>query len=294
MAKRRRRRKLYDLDIEEVSLVDRPATGYPFIFVKRDGDIDKREIDLTVAFSTKGTPGSTTISVNGKQIQEVKGFDLYYSPIGEDSVGLSCGYTVGAKGESNGGFNATRSYRMTKNTEIDEGKAEKANDGDIGILGEVAPGIGDDVDADLAKALAEQAGIVKLYIDDCPQDLADAVRNILKLATETELVEDIEVEKEGEVAAEAKPKESTEPKPVTSPQANTQPPLNTDELVSRIAESVGNAVKEAVSTALTERAEAEAAAAAEQENKEEELTDEDLAELVGEAVNEALSDDSGS
>jgi len=238
-------------------------------------DADSKPVNLDVSFSTKGTPESTTATINGQQLANIKALSLYWNGDGH----LHCSYTV-VDQQTAGGFQSTRTYDLTKG---EVGKAdwdanyinnlpdsaflyissggEKDEDGktvprtnrhfpvrnandkldpahlrnaigripqsnapgldddkkkslqdearklleaagvanklakaaDLVMLRTVEPGIQDDIDAPLAAALAGHAAVIGSYIGDMPAELRDAVREIVKLATQTEAVEEVDV-----------------------------------------------------------------------------------------------------
>jgi len=138
MAKRKRRR-IRDIFVDEISFVDRPANRKPFLFWKRaegiedvggagDVSLDKKALNLEVGFSTEGTPDSTQIVVNGTKLDHPESFALYYNPIGDETISLVCDYSVRAKGETKGGFTSTRHYRLTKNIQIEDEDNEDNED----------------------------------------------------------------------------------------------------------------------------------------------------------------------
>ena len=244
---KRRRRRLRRLKIHEVSFVDRPANEIPFLFYKRAEAVPvAKATDLKVTFSTKGTPDETEIEVNGRTLSEVRGFALSYNPIG-DTIGLGCSYTIGAKGESRGGFKASRTYSLYKGEMAEQEKEKTADDADLDVLQKCVGEIDEDIDGDLARQLAEQAAIVELYKADMPEDLMDAFRRTIRLASETE-----EVRKD-------------EDKVTDEPKAQE---INLDELAAKTAEAMKPIAAEAAKTAvMAERDAAASAAAKEAEEK---------------------------
>lgn len=138
MAKRKRRR-LTDLQIEEVSFVPVPANKMPFTVIKSGGeaDIDKAFRGLSVQFDTDGTYGGTKVVVNGREVKELTNFSLMAypkpqmdKPISEADasrvpkddaeMGLACNYTQASKAEANGGFQASYTYWLAKALDEDE------------------------------------------------------------------------------------------------------------------------------------------------------------------------------
>jgi len=220
-----RKRRLKNMVIDEVSWVDKPANLRPFLFHKSDDTVQfvKAGTKLDVAFSTKGTPESTSITVNGKTVESPIHFSMYYGandnapiyPDGSTAINLGCEYTV-KSGEKNG-FSTVQHFSLAKagSFEITEEEATPVTEEDAAILAE----IGVDAfaaDGTLAKALAEPAKIVQLYKADMPSELSEALTSIIQIAMGTEPVESIE--KEETPVPEQTPK--VEPIPAAS---QTQP-----------------------------------------------------------------------
>lgn len=86
----KRKRALKDMDIEEVSFVDRPANKRKFLLIKReDGEIT----ELTI--KTDGTSDGTTLSVNGGPVDALKSFWFSLWPADDFDEGMMNGsYTV--------------------------------------------------------------------------------------------------------------------------------------------------------------------------------------------------------
>jgi len=289
------------MQIQEVSWVNRPANATPFLFFKNDGDVEKKDISLDVSFSTKGAQDDTSLVINGTTIQAPRSFSLYYSPVGDNDTTLSCEYSTTSKGVSNKGFRGYRTYRMSKNLKLVEepdgtspqGEMELADEKDLEILKSFVPDTDEEIDGSLAKGLAEQIEIIKVYEDDMPGDLVSAVKAVVKLATEVEDDIDEEIVMDKDVAGSV---------------------LDEDKIVSRITEKVKEEVANTVTTRVVEalrdekkaEAEAEANRATERAELEEKIraevkeemaavtkpTDEELEEVdVNELTTEALAEE---
>lgn len=186
--KKKRRRRLRGVKIDEVSWVDQAASRREFLFVKRDPaavDLDKKAVNLSVEFSTKGTPDTTSLKVNGLAVGSPQNLALYFSPLGEDNISVACEYTVRAKNEANGGFKSTRTYRLAKNVEGPPDGGAPADQEDLERIRVVCPEL-DDIDRDLAKTLAPLTANVALYQDDLPTDVVEDIRQIIQLTAMTE------------------------------------------------------------------------------------------------------------
>ena len=264
MAKRRRRR-LKDIGIEEVSFVDHPANRTPFLFFKNgDGaagsDIEKVYRGLDVTFSAKDGPGDTKINVNGRQIDGATHFYLAYSPLGSDRISLNCAYTLATKGETAGGFSSSRSYSLYKNADgliVEEdgtgkaaeekpSRAKKADEADYELIKAFLAGdVGEWIDNDIAKGLVPHIAVIERYKEDLPPDLAEAIKSIVKVSTTVETVDNEENE------TVEKDEENTE-----------QPTVDTDALVEAIVPKVTEGVLAALDERAKTQAEEIAAAAA--------------------------------
>ena len=86
----KKKKQLKNMDIEEVSLVDRPANKRKFLLIKReDGEVT----ELTI--KTDGTSDGTTLSVNGEEADDLKSFWFSLWPPDDFDQGMMMGsYTV--------------------------------------------------------------------------------------------------------------------------------------------------------------------------------------------------------
>ena len=84
------KKKLKNMDIKEVSLVDKGANRKKFLLIKReDGEIT----ELTI--KTDGTATGTTLSVNGEEVEDLKAFWFSLWPPDDFDAGMMNGsYTV--------------------------------------------------------------------------------------------------------------------------------------------------------------------------------------------------------
>lgn len=101
-------RRLSDIDLEEVSLVDTPAVKRKFLIVKKR---DKMEI----AIQSDGTIKGTKIIVNGQELKDIADFNFsFYTPreMGEPDKGVSCSYSKIT--ESEDGFQHSDTFYLIK------------------------------------------------------------------------------------------------------------------------------------------------------------------------------------
>ena len=112
MKLKKRGGQLKQIEIEEVSVVDAPANRKPFLFIKNKVGLRKAALD--VRFESDGTPDGTTITVNGKKLEDVKSFYLnFYRPDEDEELyfdPVSCSWTVEA-GKVDG-FESSESYAL--------------------------------------------------------------------------------------------------------------------------------------------------------------------------------------
>jgi len=294
---KKRKKRLRDIEINEVSWVDRPANQIPFLFWKQADiesvDLNKTDTKLDISFSTKGTPDSTKITVNGSKV-DASYFSLYYSPIsGTDNISLGCEYTVKAKGESNGGFSASRTYSLYKNVEqgkqsISEQKEFIEPDAnDIETITEFLGEPVEDIDAPLAKALSTQITLMKSYMDACPEDFLTAIKDIVKLASTAEIVGEVEtVEKKEVTEKETKEVKETkeEVKEVTQTVEQT---IDVNDLTSKIVDGVMSKINELQALKEKETKEAEETKPAAVDD---EVSPEEAAQILADAVSEAIEE----
>ena len=210
MATNRRRRKLKRLSgiqVDEVSLVDKPANLIPFLFSKNLSAEDLEAMEkqfkgLKLELDIGTTPDETTIKLNGKKLDNLSSISLWYSPAGSNDVSVAVEYTQMNSGDTKDGFSVSRTHRLSKGiaaaVEAAEEKRDaadnsnnedrKADVDDIAAVQAVSPEIGDEIDGPLAKALAAPAAIVARYAADLPPELRGAIENIVLTAAETEPV----------------------------------------------------------------------------------------------------------
>jgi hypothetical protein len=160
-----RTRKLRNILVEEVSLVDHPANQRSFMFVKAAGASDGppasdhapvekafKAIDMIV--KSDGTREGTTIRLNGRELVDIRGLVLSLSPVGDD-MSIYAEYSVMNRGKTADGFEGYATYRLTK-----------AEDGSA-LVGDIAK--------------VEQADIdnIEAYLEDLPTSVRQSVQNII-------------------------------------------------------------------------------------------------------------------
>ena len=112
------KRQLKNMDIEEVSLVDRPANKRKFLLIKReDGEIT----ELTI--KTDGTVDGSSLSVNGEEVKDLKAFWFALWPSDDFDEGMMSGsYTVsetdGTEFDRETTFNLTKGMNTMKEIKL--------------------------------------------------------------------------------------------------------------------------------------------------------------------------------
>lgn len=293
------------LDIDEISLVDSPANEEPFFFTKRGHvTVDKAEdVNLSLEFSTEGSPDSTALKVNGAEIEAPAMLQLDYWPNG-DRVAVGCTYAVRDEGEADG-FTETKTYSLYKSGWAETVEESKdADRKDLEKVRSLVPDAGEDMDGTLCEALAGQVDAIVPYLDDCPREFQDAVRSVLKIATCTK-VEDEEDEEIDEMTKSDTTNEGggkgSEGQQTSEPQAQA-PSIDLDDLVGRITEKVKPMIEESVSAAVASSSPKPESPDDNQGNQEgsgnqpdsadEEVSPEEAARLIAEATAEAAESES--
>ncbi len=104
--------ELLRIEIEEVSVVDAPANQRKFLFFK--SDLEKAEADFSV--QSDGTLEGTTITVNGKTLEDVKSFYFsYYQPDTDEEMyfdPVSLMFTLVTADEN--GFTTSETFELAK------------------------------------------------------------------------------------------------------------------------------------------------------------------------------------
>lgn len=134
-----KRRKLENLDIDEVSIVDKGANRRKFMFIKRDADGEEHillKAETTIVIKSDGTSKGTTMSINGMAVDRLHelGFGFYDAePDNEDSsTPVMLRYVTSNKNANPAGFKGTKTFVLAKADEderIDDVEAQvnKAN-----------------------------------------------------------------------------------------------------------------------------------------------------------------------
>ena len=253
-----KRRKLDDISVEEVSIVDKAANKRRFMFIKRDettGEetrIEKVDTDITI--KSDGSNGGTTIPINGRKIDRVHeaSFAFFDDPDNTDGDGnpVYFRYVTSAAGKSNGGFRQSKTFVLSKAEVIE--KTEYATEEDLAVIGAfVGVEISiDGIDGNKAASIAKSLSVAEDYLDVAPAEfrgaIKDLVRATLPSSQDKSIVEKADDEKKEEtvVAEEPKkeevvaevvvetPKEEPKEEPVKSPE------IDLEALADKVAEKM--------------------------------------------------------
>jgi len=188
----KKKKQLKNMDIDEVSLVDRPANKRKFLLIKReDGEVT----ELTI--KTDGTFDGTTLSVNGEEADDLKAFWFSLWPPDDFDQGMMMGsYTVsetdGAEFDQETTFNLKKGMNTMK--QITLGALLKSLNVDAASLSE--------------ERTAEVESLLKFVNMMPPEDAASAL-NIIKASLVKE-----ETPAEGEPPAADETAEEMDPEKV--------------------------------------------------------------------------------
>lgn len=166
--------ELLKIQIEEVSVVDAPANQRKFLFFK--SDLKKAAADFSV--QSDGTTEGTSITVNGKTLEDLKSFQFsYYKPDADEEMyfdPVSLSFTLTTANEN--GFKTSETYELAK---------QRGNIMDYAKLGAFVKTLtGRDVTEEQFKKMDETAlnelDVLSQYEGQMPVDLKKAVGYFLK------------------------------------------------------------------------------------------------------------------
>ena len=169
-----KKRKLKEIKIEEVSLVDRPANQIPFLTFKRDGksDVDsllKAKTKIKIEIESDGTKGGTAVTLDGDKIVDMESFNFNVWSDVEDESKINCSYSK--KVESEGGFQRTETYYLVKKGKIMNKKLEKM----LRTFDENAEFAKANSVEDTLEAISKAMELVETYKSEFPEELTKAI-----------------------------------------------------------------------------------------------------------------------
>jgi hypothetical protein len=166
------KRKLSDIELEEVSLVGRAANKRKFLVCKAE--------KLEIGIVTDGTSEGTEVKVNGEELKEITNF--YFSYSGDQNMGMgvpyvTCNYAKVV--EFQDGFKRTETYWLSKGESMNA-ELEKALKELIGKADQVF--VQKELSEEAIKAIKDALTAVNKYKADFPDDLKSAVEILAEYA----------------------------------------------------------------------------------------------------------------
>lgn len=180
-------RKLREIEVQEISLVDAPSNRKKFYIVKKD---DKKKQKAQISIDSDGTVKGTKILVDGEEIKSLADFNFsFYMPrSGEDwrqePRNVSCSYSKITETED--GFKHTDHFYLSKSLEVNKGMKE--------LKEQLKDYLGEDfseeefekavkkLDEKVVSALKGALNILNKYKGDFPEELKKAVGVLAKHA----------------------------------------------------------------------------------------------------------------
>lgn len=179
-------RKLRDIDVEEISLVDAASNRKKFLIVKKDGKTQKQKAHISI--DSDGTVKGTKIVVGGEEVNDLVDFSFsFYEPRSGDVEGLgknvSCTYSKVTETED--GFKHTDHFYLSKSLEVKKGMKE--------LKEQLKDYLGEDFSEEefekaeklsdkVLNALKGAMNILNKYKADFPDELKKAVGVLAKYA----------------------------------------------------------------------------------------------------------------
>lgn len=110
-------RKMKDIKLKEVSLVDRPANLRPFLMFKQDGKSEsdsllKAKKKINIEITSDGTKSGTSITINKEKIDKLRSFNFSVWESDDEKAAVNCSYSKLI--EEEGGFQRTETYYLAK------------------------------------------------------------------------------------------------------------------------------------------------------------------------------------
>lgn len=173
-------RKLKDIELQEVSLVDKAANKKKFLFFKQEdkpakAGSKKLKKKINIVIDSDGTIGGTKIVVNKDEIEDLKDFNFSLWSDGDTSRAVSCSYSKFVETED--GFSRSETYYLSKGDLQMDPKIQK----------QLQKYFGEEETIDFEKAeendvIVKSLETVNEYREEFPDDLKKAVGTIAKQA----------------------------------------------------------------------------------------------------------------
>lgn len=171
-----KKRKLKDINLREISYVDKPASKRSFLLLKQDGksgvdSLLKAKKKINIEIASDGTVGGTSITINGDKVDKMKSFNFSFWE-GEDAKAkVSASYSTMV--ENVDGFQRTETYYLSKGEIKMDKRIEKLLKkffGDENIKFEKME-LNEETIVNIEKAIE----IINGYREEFPEDLTKAV-----------------------------------------------------------------------------------------------------------------------
>ncbi len=170
-------RELKDIELSEVSLVDKAANKKKFLFFKQEGKKPSKKLKkkINIVIDSDGTIGGTKIAVNKEDIENLRDFSFSFWSNEDMGRAVSCSYSKVV--ETDDGFSRSETFYLSKgdaqmNKEIKE-QLEKYFEGQ------------DEIDFEKAAesdVIIKSLATVLEYQAEFPDDLKKAVGIVAKQA----------------------------------------------------------------------------------------------------------------
>lgn len=175
-------RELKNIELKELSYVDKAANKKKFLFFKQEGKPEigslSKKTKISVAIESDGTAGGTKIKLNGDDLGKMRDFNFSFYGTEKDSP-VSCSYSKIV--ESTDGFSRTETFYLSKgeikmNETIAKLLKKYFNEEEIDFE-EIAK-----MDDEVVKSVNSALEVVTQYKADFPEDLEKAVGILAKQA----------------------------------------------------------------------------------------------------------------
>lgn len=178
MAKKKKPRKLIELNIEEISLVDSPANMKAFYFVKNDEVQDASSLRI----SSDGTLSGTSVKLNGEEVENIEKLMFSFSP-GDDNHPISFSI-VQEDGAGSGLSRINKTNNNSKGVLVMDKLIELMKefiDDDI-LTDEVKEKIEKGISKEDIKVLKDSLSLLSKYKEDFPVEVVKAIGVLIKCA----------------------------------------------------------------------------------------------------------------
>lgn len=274
--------KLMDLDIDEVSLVDKAANKRRFFFIKNnEGEevvsvVPLEKANTSIELKSDGSYEGTSITVNGKEVDPLD-FSLSLYKFSQDDGQVACRYTTASKGKS-GGFKSIKTYVLAKAKESNvDTELIKSYLKEVDI---------DSLKEDTVETLAKNLDTLADYKDILPSEVWNSISELINLAS---IDDEISKTQEGEEMSNLNKQEKETPEEKEEVETNQneteQPQQNLNVTVDidydKLADTLAAKLKEINQEKVEEPEDDES-----DDDETVEVTEEMLDEIVTEAVTE--------